>query len=76
MPAHRPHPGPKRTRNSVETIVFAVVGIALYFFSDFVLRSLERYLGRRLENRSLIFFGILLFSALVSFAAIRRFIAG
>ena len=60
----------------MELIYFAVVAVVLYVFSDFVLRGVESLLGRRLEQRSLIFFGILLVSALIAFALIRRFLAG
>ena len=59
----------------MELIYLVVVGIALYFFSDFVLRRAESFAGRRFEQRSLIFFAILLVSALVVFALIRRFLA-
>lgn len=56
----------------MELIYLTAVGIALYVFSDFLLRRAEAIAGRRFEQRSLIFFGILLASALVVFALIRR----
>ena len=42
-------------------------------FADWLLRRVESVLGRQLEQRSLIFFAILLGSALIGFALIRHF---
>ena len=55
------------------TVYFTLVAIVLYLGADRVLDLLERRAGRRFENRSLIFFALLLGSALVAFAVIRRF---
>lgn len=55
----------------MEILYFVVVAVALYAFSDWLLRRIEARLGRHLEQRSLIFFAILLTSALVSFGLIR-----
>jgi flagellar biogenesis protein FliO len=55
----------------MQFLYFLIAAIALYAFSDWLLRRIEARLGRSLEQRSLIFFGILLGSALASFAAIR-----
>lgn len=57
----------------METVTFIVVAVALYFLSDWILRRLEAAAGRVFENRSLIFFGILLASALASFWLLRSF---
>ncbi len=56
----------------MEAVYFTLAAIVLYFVSDWLLNRLEVSLGRRLENRSLVFFGILLTLALTSFAAIRQ----
>lgn len=56
----------------MDFLYFILVAVALYFLSDRLLDGVERALGRRLENRSLAFFAILLVLALVAFAAIRR----
>ena len=56
----------------MEFLYFILVAVVLYFLSDRLLDGIERALGRRLENRSLVFFAILLVLALVAFAAIRR----
>jgi hypothetical protein len=46
---------------------FTIAGIALYFVSDWILDRLERARGARFENRTLIFFAILLALALATF---------
>jgi hypothetical protein len=55
----------------MEAIYFTLAAIALYFVSDRILERIEIARGARLEHRSLVFFGILLGLALVSFALIR-----
>lgn len=57
----------------MEAVYFTLVAILLYFAADFILDRIEKTAGRRFENRSLIFFGILLTLALVSFSAIRTY---
>lgn len=57
----------------MEAVYFTLVAILLYFVADFILDRVERIAGRRFDNRSLIFFGILLTLALVSFSAIRTY---
>ncbi|MDP6182992.1 MAG: hypothetical protein QF609_04180 [Gammaproteobacteria bacterium] len=57
----------------METVYFTLVAIALYVFADWLLQRVEAHLGRTLENRSLIFFGILLSAALLTFTLIRQF---
>ena len=59
----------------MEGILFLVVGVALYFISDWILDRIERAAGRRLEHRSLIFFALLLGFALGSFALIQQITA-
>jgi hypothetical protein len=54
----------------VEIIYFTLVGIGLYFASDWVLDRIESARGRRFENRSVIFFVIILVLAVVSFQII------
>ncbi len=56
----------------MEYVLFAVVALALYFAADRVLDWLERRAGHRFENRTLIFFALLLGFALVSFALLRN----
>jgi surface polysaccharide O-acyltransferase-like enzyme len=55
----------------MSALYLLIVAVGLYVFSDWLLRRIEAHLGRHLEQRSLIFFAILLTSALISFALIR-----
>ncbi len=57
----------------MEIILFTLVAIVLYFAADWLLLRIEIAAGRRLEHRSLIFFGILLTLALTSFWLIRQY---
>jgi len=56
----------------MELIAFTLAGIVLYFFSDWLLDRIEQVRGARFENRSIIFFAIILVLALVSFQVISR----
>lgn len=58
----------------MEAVYFLVVAIALYFVADWLLRRIEAILGRTLENRTVVFFFLLMGLALASFALIRRFL--
>ncbi len=59
----------------MEMVYFTIAGIALYFVSDWILERVEIARGERFENRTLIFFVILLALALVTFSVIRRLTA-
>ena len=59
----------------MDAVYFTLVAILLYFIADWILDRAERAAGRRFDQRSLIFFGILLTLALVSFALIRQYSA-
>jgi len=54
----------------VEIIYFTLVGIGLYFASDWILDRIEAARGNRFENRSVIFFVIILVLAVVTFQLI------
>lgn len=54
-----------------EMIIYTLVGIILYFGSDWILLQIEHAAGRQFKNRNLIFFAIILTLALTSFAIIR-----
>ncbi len=54
----------------MEFVYYTIAGITLYWLSDWILVSAERYQGRVFENRSLIFFVIILVLALTTFKAI------
>jgi hypothetical protein len=55
-----------------EALVFLAVAIALYWLADQILLRIEERRGARFEHRSLIFFGILLGLALISFWMLGR----
>lgn len=57
----------------MEIVYFTLVGIGLYFASDWILDRIEAARGTRFENRSVIFFAIILVLALVSFQLISHF---
>lgn len=57
----------------MEVFYFTLAAIVLYVVSDRILDAVERRAGRRFENRTLIFFAILLVLGLATFALIRRF---
>ena len=54
----------------MELIAFTLAGIVLYFFSDWLLDRIEQARGARFENRSIIFFVIILVLAIASFQII------
>ncbi len=56
----------------MSAILFTIVGIVLYFVSDWLLLRVEASAGRRFEHRSLIFFAILLTLALITFSFIQQ----
>ena len=57
----------------METVYYVITGIVLYLLADRILRLFEARAGRVFQNRTLVFFVLLLALALVTFAAIRRF---
>jgi hypothetical protein len=54
----------------VEIIYFTLVAVGLYFVSDWSLDRIETARGRPFENRSVIFFVIILVLSVVSFQII------
>lgn len=56
----------------MDAVYFTVTAIVLYVTADALLDRIERWLGRRLQYRSLVFFGILATLALVSFAILEQ----
>lgn len=56
----------------MSAIYFTLTAVVLYLVADWLLRQMENHAGRRFEYRTLIFFGLLLGLALLSFGAIRR----
>ncbi|HLS55646.1 MAG TPA: hypothetical protein VK052_06195 [Zeimonas sp.] len=60
----------------MEVVWLTLTGIVLYVVSDRILDAMERRAGRRFEQRSLIFFGLILGLALITFAIIRNLFHG
>ena len=54
----------------MEILYFTLVAAGLYFFSDWLLARIESARGKRFEQRSLIFFVIILVLTLISFQLI------
>jgi hypothetical protein len=57
----------------LEIVYFTLVAVLLYLLSNWILERIEIAAGRRFENRSLLFFAILLTLALVSFSLIQAY---
>ena len=55
----------------MSAIYFTLAGIVLYLIADRILDRIERRRGERFEHRTLVFFGILLTLALVTFPILR-----
>ncbi len=56
-------------------LYYTLAGIVLYLAADWILDRIEIRRGARFDNRSLIFFAILLVLALTSFQLIQHFLA-
>ena len=52
-------------------IYFTLAGIVLYLAADWLLNRIEIHRGERLEHRTLVFFGILLGLALLTFPLVQ-----
>ncbi len=59
----------------MDIVLFTITAIALYAFSDWVVRRIETARGGVMKNRSLVFFAIITPLALLSFALIRHLLA-
>lgn len=51
----------------MEIVIFTIVAGLLYLVSDRIVERIELWRGKRMENRSLVFFVIILVLALASF---------
>lgn len=54
----------------MEFVYYTLAGIILYLLSDWILKQVEKWRGQVFEQRTLIFFVIILVLALTSFKAI------
>jgi hypothetical protein len=57
----------------LEIVYFTFVAALLYLLSNWILDRVEIAAGRRFKYRSLLFFGILLVLAMISFYLIRLY---
>ena len=64
---------PDNTVYPLQTIYFTLVAALLYLLSHWIVDRMETAAGRRFQYRSLLFFGILLVLALLSFSLIRLY---
>ena len=60
----------------MDSLYFIVAGIVLYFVADWILNRIEIARGARLENRTLVFFAILLGLGLLTFSLLPRLLGG
>ena len=60
----------------MQILLFTIVAVGLYFFTDWILRLIEHYRGRPLPNRNLVFFAIMFIVTIVSFQIIQRMLQG
>ncbi len=51
----------------MKLLVFTIAALLLYWFSDWILNQIETRRGERFENRTLIFFAIILVLAVAVF---------
>jgi hypothetical protein len=59
-----------------EILIYTAVGIVLYFAADAALRFIESMHGEPIPHRSIIFFGIILVMAIISFQIIKMMFLG
>ncbi|MCB1686626.1 MAG: hypothetical protein R3E82_10315 [Pseudomonadales bacterium] len=59
-----------------EVLLFTIVAVGLYFTTDWVIRLIESHRGEPLANRSVVFFGIIMVLAVISFEVIQRLLQG
>jgi len=56
----------------MQYVAYTITAIVLYLFSDWALNRIEVSRGKRFENRSVIFFAIIMVLAIGSFKIIER----
>jgi hypothetical protein len=54
----------------MDLLYFTVIGVGLYFFTDWLLDRVERARGARFKHRDAIYFGIMLAAALLTFTLV------
>jgi hypothetical protein len=56
--------------SQMDLLYFTIIGAGLYFFSDWALDRIERARGARFRHRDMIYFGIMLTVALLTFSLV------
>ena len=56
----------------MDLLYFTAIAVGLYFLADWLLDRAERVRGARFRHRDLIYFGIMLSIALLTFALVNR----
>jgi len=56
----------------MEMVYYTVAAVVLYAVSDWILNRIEIMRGKRFENRTLIFFALILSLAMITFQVIQR----
>lgn len=64
---------PEQRRTVVQFVYFTFVAAILYLASSWIVDRLEIAAGKRFENRSLVFFAIIMVLALLTFSLIRSY---
>lgn len=59
----------------MEIVLFTVVAIVLYLLSDWIVQRIEISAGRRLEHRTLLFFGVIAVLAVTSFSLLQGYLS-
>jgi len=67
---------PVLQERGMEIVYFTLAGIVLYVFADWLLDRIEQARGHRFEQRTLVFFAILLALAVGTFQLIQRLAGG
>jgi hypothetical protein len=57
-----------------EMLSFMLAGVILYFVSDEILNRIEIHRGERFNNRSIIFFAIIITLSLIVFTVLDSFV--
>lgn len=60
----------------MELLIFTLNAIVIYLLSDWIIRLVEQQRGQPLKQRQVVFFGVFLVLALVSFNVLKAIFAG
>jgi hypothetical protein len=60
----------KTGKKIMQFVYFTVAGLFLYVAADWVLLRIEAMYGKRLPNRSIVFFGIILIMTMLTFEGV------